>query len=71
MNSADYNSGAMAAFNMVLDYLNTMEDKIVAKSIIYQAVHGMRPPLQMKSEDYERLIENDIQGRNSETNQGC
>lgn len=39
----EFQRGAWAAFNYVLNYLNTIQDKQVLKKTIYHAVHDMRP----------------------------
>lgn len=48
---AAYESGAWAAFDMVLDYLNTLDDKTVAKKDIYHAVYKMKPPRHRQIEE--------------------
>ncbi len=42
-----WDRGARAAYDDILNYLNTLEDKMVDKSKIYKAVFSMKPPKRM------------------------
>lgn len=41
--SQDVISAEWRAYNNVLNFLNTLEDSVVKKSVIYRAVMDMRP----------------------------
>lgn len=42
-----WDRGARAAYDNILNYLNTLEDRLVDKSKIYKAVFEMNPPIRM------------------------
>jgi hypothetical protein len=48
-----YDSGAFAAFNHVLNYLNTIDSNTVDKTKIYKAVFDMRPQHLKSKNDQE------------------
>lgn len=53
---AAYESGAWAAFAIVLAYVNTLENKMVSKGEIWDAVFEMRPPKRLTIMDFEEMF---------------
>lgn len=51
-----YASGARAAFEMVLNFINTLEDKHIHKKEIYHAVYDMKPPKRFTAKDLEEIF---------------
>jgi hypothetical protein len=49
-------SGEWDAFNKVLNYINTLEDRMIKKSKIYAAVMDMRPSCNQDSNDLANAI---------------
>lgn len=54
MSAKDYISGSFDAFDQVLNFINTLENKEIPKKVFYKAVMDMRP-------DYQKAQRLDIQ----------